>query len=75
MCHVHWAEFCSEICYCCAKYSVLTISIQNFTAVHLVIIEHSLAEVNVSCAQYQVLCTFSAVAGNFFFVHIVDIKL
>ena len=52
---MHWAKFCSEVCYRCLKSSVLTILIQNFTIVQLVMIEHSLAEVNVSCALYQVL--------------------
>jgi len=39
------------------EYLFLTILIQNFTIVHLVLIEHSLAEVNVPCALYQGLCT------------------
>jgi len=74
MCHVHRAKFCCEIYYCCVKYLVLTILIQNFTIVHLVIIEHSLAEVNVSrCTMFCAL-VISAVAGNFF-VHTVDTKL
>jgi hypothetical protein len=41
--------------YRCLKSLVLKILIQNFTIVQLVIIEHSLAEVNVSRALYQVL--------------------
>jgi hypothetical protein len=37
------------------RFLVLTILIQNFTVVHLVMIEPSVAEVNVSCALYKVL--------------------
>jgi len=47
--------------------------IRNFTIVHLVIIEHSLAEVNVSCALPSfVNLVISAVAGNFLFTQLIQ---
>jgi len=61
--------------YCCLTSLVLTILIQSFTTVHLVIIEHSLAEFNVMCTVPSfVNFVISAVAGNFI-VHTVDTKL